>query len=985
MIRSRYRPPVTKLYPPSTDSRLLERPDLLATLASLQHRKLAVVTAPTGSGKSTLLAQVFRKLVAAGWEAAWLSLDRFDNEPRVFVLNLVAALAQVRPGFGDQIAGLVQAAGEMPVTEAMAAIVAEFAATAATAAPPVGPGRGSPGAGQLQPLAIFLDDFQAIDNADVAAAVGYLIQYSGAETRFVVASQRQVPLSVARLKSRGAVVEIGFAELRLAPDEVREYLRRVHRVALSDERIAALTDQTEGWICGLQLASIAYRQHGDALFERGGEPAAASSVLPEGAGSGFADYLLEDIVARQAPALRSFLQDTALLDQFCAPLCDAVTGRQDANEMIEALEQANLFIIRLDREQIWYRYHHLFQNFLRLQKRSQGLAAVRPSYLRASRWFEQNAMPAEALRHALAGGSSRSAVRLLESYGYGLLREGNFKELHAWLQAVGRKAVASSAELNALNAWTQLYLGDAIAASEAIEAAQAVLDSAGRRDPARGLRRLADELLILRSMCGVTRYDLVDSAWIKPELATAFGLEDGLQRAYAQVVLGYGARVQGELAAARRHYVEAIRIADANEDTVVSLMARYNRAMVDQLSARPDIAIRGLTQWLDEPGNRRWLRAGSAAFLRAVLGLAHLDRLEFAQAETALDAAVDLLDDTHTFAYVGVARVLRAQVYALTDRPALAMEEIDKAKELGASRSIDRVLFRAAIAQARIALADSSRRGDNEPSARPPEGGLAPAWREGAQRQGCHSEPSARPPEGELAPAWREGAQRQGCADELEQVLATAHDVLQASHQLGRAVPTENFVQYEAVCCQRLLRRGEFAALRERASAAAVKEARAGRVKHQVEFLALKAAAAQALGDAQAAQGELREAVRLAAPGGCALSLIHCGRDLLAIRLREQPDGEALASRLQGWFDQADKGGQEPAPAVAAVQPLHRRELQILQLVEQGLRNREIGERLYISEETVKWYLKRAYEALGVKNRAHALARVRELRLLVSQ
>ena len=562
MARPRYRPPITKLYPPSTDSRLLERPDLVSTLASLQQRKLAVVTAPTGSGKSTLLAQGFRELVAAGWQAAWLSLDRFDNEPPVFVLNLLAALAQVRPGFGEQVAALLQANGEVPLTEAMAAIVAEFAVGAAGAA---ASGRGLPAEGAPQPLAIFLDDFQAIDNADVAAAVGYLIQYSGAEVRFVVASQRQVPLSVARLKSRGAVVELGFAELRLAPSEVREYLRRVHKVALSDERIAALTDQTEGWICGLQLASIAYRQHGEALFERGAESAGDGS---------FADYLLEDILARQTAAVRSFLQDTSLLDQFCAPLCDAVTGRSDANEMIEALERANLFIIRLDREQIWYRYHHLFQNFLRLQKRSQGLASLRPLYLRASRWFEQNAMPAEALRQALAGGSSRDAVRLLESYGNALLREGSFKELHGWLQAVGRKAVASSAELNALDAWTQLYLGDAIAASEAIDAAQSVLVSARGRDPARGLRRLADELLILRSMCGVTRYDLVDIEWIKPELATAFGLEDGLQRAYAQVVLGYAARVKGELATARRHYVEAIRIADANEDTVVSLMAR---------------------------------------------------------------------------------------------------------------------------------------------------------------------------------------------------------------------------------------------------------------------------------------------------------------------------------------------------------------------------------------------------------------------------
>ena len=136
------------------------------------------------------------------------------NEPRVFVLNLVAALAQIRPGFGDQITGLLQASGEVPLTEAMAAIIAECGATSAIAPRAALPAGASP-----QPLAIFLDDFQAVDNADVAAAVGYLIQYSGAETRFVVASQRQVPLSVARLKSRGAVVEIGFADLRLAADE----------------------------------------------------------------------------------------------------------------------------------------------------------------------------------------------------------------------------------------------------------------------------------------------------------------------------------------------------------------------------------------------------------------------------------------------------------------------------------------------------------------------------------------------------------------------------------------------------------------------------------------------------------------------------------------------------------------------------------------------------------------------------------------------
>jgi LuxR family maltose regulon positive regulatory protein len=915
MARLRYRPPVTKLYPPSTESRLLERPDLVALLSDLGQRKLAVVTAPTGSGKSTLLAQGYRRLVAEGWEAAWLSLDRFDNDPRVFILNLVAAIARVRPGFGDQLTAMLQASIEISVTEAMAAVIGECE-----------PRPGEP----ARPFVVFLDDFQAIEEADVIGAVGYLLQYSAAQTRFVVASQRAVPLSVARLKSRGAVVEIGFDELRLAADEVREYLKRVHRVALPEERIAALTDQTEGWICGLQLASIALREQGEALFDRGA------------AGADFANYLLEDILARQAPEVRGFLLDTALLDQFCAPLCDALTGREDGTAMIEALEKANLFIVRLDREQIWYRYHHLFQNFLRAQKKSQGLEVVQPLYLRACGWYEQNAMPAEALHHALAGGSREKAVRLLEGYGYALLRDGNFKELHGWLQAVGRGGIATSPTLCALDAWTQLYLGDAIAASEAVDSAEAVLDAAGA-----GRQRLADELLILRSMCGVTRYDLVDSDWIRPELAAAFGLEDGLQRAYSQVVLGYGARVQGDLAAARRHYVEAIRIADANEDVVVSLMARYNRAMVDQLAARPDVAVRGIEQWFQEPGNRRWQRAGSAAFLHSVRGLAHLDRLELAQAGTALDAAIELLDSTHTYAYVGVARILRAQVHALCGRYAAAREDIDKAKELGAERTIDRVLFRAAIAQARIAL-------------------LA-----------C--------PPGEVQWAL------------VDDCLREAREVLAASRQLDRQVPTENFVQYEAILCHRLCRQGDHASLIERAGRAAIAEKRVGRVKHLVEFLGLRSLAARALGDDRLAGRELSEAIRLATPGGCVLPLLCCGPGLLSIRLpsARPPAQPAVASaaasaaasesasasaRLRTWFDLFERASRKPQPTPA--QSLHRRELQILRLVEQGLRNREVGDRLYISEETVKWYLKRAYEVLGVKNRAHALAKARELRLL---
>src|SRR5690606_28383129 len=205
-------------------------------------------------------------------------------------------------------------------------------------------------------------------------------------------------------------------------------------------------------------------------------------------------------------------------------------------------------------------------------------------------------------------------------------------------------------------------------------------------------------------------------------------------------------------------------------------------AMVDQLVARPDVALRGLEQWFQEPGNRRWQRAGSAAFLNSVRGIAHLDRLEIAAASRALDAAIELLDSTHTFAYVGVARVLRAQAHALAGRMEAAAEDIDRAREVGAARSIDRVLFRAALAQARIAM-------------------QAPL-------------PEVR---------W----------EEVDQSLAEAREVLAASRQLDRDIPTENFTQYEALHCQRLHRLGRYRELLGRATRAAAVEKKVGRVKYQ--------------------------------------------------------------------------------------------------------------------------------------------------------
>ena len=891
-------PPLTKLVPPSSEALLLPRPGVLAEFCRLRAGKLALVTAPSGSGKSTLMAQGYLALAAQGMDACWLSLDATDNDVQRFCASLIAAVQRARPAAGSDAHEMMRSAARVPLQEVMASLINDLTTSAA-------------------PLAILLDDFQEITDAMVHWAVSYLLQYSAASIHFAIASQVQPPLAIARLRARGAVLELGFAELRFSPQEIRRYLRELKRLKVSEAQIGMLAEQTEGWIGGLQLATIALGQRASAA------PPLALDAGERSDAASFADYLLEDIVSRQAPALREFLNRTAVLDQFSAALADAVTGRRDSHARIGELERANLFILRLDQERVWFRYHHLFSAFLRQRLKASDPELLKSLYRRACDWLAANDLPAEALGYALRGGLHAPAARLLERHGRNLLREGNLKELHTWLQALPRPALTRSARLCALEAWTQLYLGDALAAIRSIRAAELALERARANSrAAAGLSTLRAELQILRTMSGVTRYDLPDVGGLKPDLPHAFGPDDPLQRAYAHVVLGYAERLAGRLEDARGQYSQAARISDASEDAVVNLMARYNIAIVDYLRARPDIAAGELAHWLRDTRNRRWLRTGSAGFLRVALAIMRLDLNDAPAALAELDAAIDLLDSTQTYAFVGVAQVIRAQVLTLLGEDAAAAADLARARAIGIERSIDRVAFRADLAEARLA----GRAGDTARAA---------------------------------------------------ECLRRARAMLESSGHAAVPLHTEHHASWISASIQLALERARHAEALKLAGAALVHARRAGRARMQIEFLIWQGLARAGLGDTAAATKAIGAALALAAPAGIVYPFLAAGRALAALLQNHGGAHAVLAQRIV----EALGSGTAAAPAGAARRPLplHQREVQILHLLGLGLRNREIGQRLFISDETVKWYLKKIYETLQVGNRTHALVRAREL------
>jgi LuxR family maltose regulon positive regulatory protein len=894
--RKRAAPPLTKLAPPSSHSTLLARPGVLAAVCTLAEKKLAVVIAPTGSGKSTLLGQAYVALAAQGMEVCWLSLDASDNTPQRFVANLVAALQRARPGVGAEALDLLGAASA--IDEVLASLINDLTAGEA-------------------PLTVFLDDYQAIDNPEIHAALSYFLQYSPASLHMAIASQREPQLTITRLKTRNAVLELGFDDLKLDASEIRDYLTQVSRVPLSEAQIAALTAQTEGWICGLQLATIAIAQRGAAQLP---EPAAGGAHFA----AHFADYLLEEIYARQSPEIQRFLSHTAVLTQFNAPLAAALTGAPDAAAQIAHLERANLFIIRLDAERVWFRYHHLFSGFLKSRLQQQDAPLARELNRRAARCYQQQGQHAEALRYANAAQDSALAVELLEVHGRQLLREGNFKELAQWLEALAPSAVQRSAVLCVLEAWTHLYVGVPVAASSAIRAGEAAL-GANAQDA-----RLRDELQILRTMCGVTRYDLPEVAGLNPGIADSFGMEEPLQRAYAHVVLGYAARLAGKPDEARRRYEEGMRISELNEDLVVNLMARYNVAMVDYLQARPQRACEELAHWLNDARNRHWRRAGSAGFLNAAraMMLLEMDRLPEALAEAS--EAISLLAATRTYAYVGIALALRAQIRLAMGEYEAIEADLAQAREIGHAQQLDRALFRAALVAARAAC----------------------------RRQ-----------------QW----------DAMQEELAVARAILEQSGQTAMDLQTENHAAYHAVLAECLLAQGRMEKLLALAEESLAHAQRAGRPRYEIEFLVWSSLALNAMRREGEAAARFGRAIDLAAGSSVIKPFVSGGAAVLKLLEPHRAGGlrTAFAARIAQALERGAQAGEAPAPAPqqrGAV--LHQRETQILQLLGLGLRNKEIGARLFISEETVKWYLKNIFGTLGVGNRTHALIKAREMGLL---
>ncbi|HEX6025127.1 MAG TPA: AAA family ATPase, partial [Solirubrobacter sp.] len=426
----------TKLFVPARRSQTVARARLLERLdgAFDPERRLTLISAPAGFGKTTLVGEWIDQLARRRPETrvAWLSLDDGDNDLARFEAHLVAALGVTEPN--EQ---------PVPIETTLTALVNALAAAAV-------------------PTVLVLDDYHVIEAAAVHDGVAFLLDHLPSELRLVICSRSDPPLPLARLRTRAALIELRAVDLRFRPEEADEFLNRVMGLGLSAGDVRALEDRTEGWVAGLQLAALSLRDRDDS---------AAFIEAFTGSHRFVLDYLVEEVLALQPERVRGFLLQTAVLDRLTGPLCDALTGGDDGERMLEELERANLFIVALDERRRWYRYHHLFADCLRARM----LADAQPLHAAASRWYEQHGMQEDAIAHALAVGDHDRAGRLVELALPEVSRARRDATLLGWLQALPDDVIRRRPALGVQAGWGALVTGDLDAAAARWDEAERAL------------------------------------------------------------------------------------------------------------------------------------------------------------------------------------------------------------------------------------------------------------------------------------------------------------------------------------------------------------------------------------------------------------------------------------------------------------------------------------------------------------------------------
>lgn len=935
--------PAKLLIPPARPNGMV-RPRLTERLNEGLRRRLTLISAPAGYGKTALASEW---LSACARPSAWLSLDEGDNDPNRFLYGLIEALGTIRDDLARGLPEWLQAPEPPPAESALNELLREIGKIS-------------------EPFLLVLDDFHAIRSEAVLHMTAYLLEHSPPKMHLVLLTREEPRLPLARLRVQDQMTELDATDLRFDRNEAVEFLNGVMNVGLSMEAAAELESRTEGWIAALQLAAVSLRGRPD-----------ADSFIRTFAGHHrvLLDYLTEEVLNKQPESVRQFILHTSILDRLCGSLCEAVLPEAPAGSgqrVLRDLERANLFVIPLDDERRWYRYHHLFAELLRKRLRHPPASDAMPEpadeaelHVRASAWYEKNGMEAEAFRHAVAANDIGRAARLAEGRELPLHLRGEAAPVLRWLESLPASERDARPALQVLHASALLLAGRPAEVEPVLQAAEAAAREEARGSKAEDKRAGLGNLtgLVAATRATLAAIGMAGSGF-SPE-RKLLDAERQLQQSDADDITG---ELVGQIAPA-----QAGAVRDRRQAAAVIVQAR--RAL-EQL--HPDaLPIRLAMFWLlgvaYQSRGERTEAAGayeealalsrrmgnSLMTVTAIVGQGQLFEADgrLLEAEERYRSALGLTGDLPlpvlSEAHIGLARI----AYEWNDLEP-AEEHARKSLDLAISMNdYDRIVT-GEIMMARLMLATGEAEGASE---------RLDAVLRFVRRHGLpHRTP-------EVAAAQAQAALRGGHPAEALR-LARMHEL---PLELARA----------------LLASGDAPAALAALESCGLRAEVGTRADERLRAIILRAMAADATGEKAETVPLLIEALERAEPGGYLRIFLDEGPLLVPLLSEAAIRGTlpGYVAKLMASRESERKGNSRPSAAVSGsgslhaaasglmVEPLTPRELEVLRLSAQGLSNREIGERLFLALDTVKGHNRRIYGKLQVKRRTEAIALARKL------
>jgi LuxR family maltose regulon positive regulatory protein len=892
----------TKFYIPAPSINLVSRDRLLRRLdeGMRQGSRLTLISAPAGYGKTTLLGEWIHQY---NLTTVWLSLDEGDNDPARFLAYLISALRGIKPGIGETaLTELQSSLSKIPAT-LLTSLVNEMA--------------------DIQgDFLIVFDDYHTIHNQVIDNVMSFLLEHSPPQAHIAITTRADPLLPVSRLRGQGLVSELRQSDLCFTEEETAEFLQLISGFELSPEDISALTFRTEGWAAGLQMAVASMRAQSN-----------ISAFIHEFTGSNryILDYLIEEVLQSQPESIQGFLLHTSILDQLCGTLCDAVIGDSielpsSSQTILEDLEHKNLFIIPLDNQREWYRYHRLFADLLKQSLHRSHPEGVNPLHRRASEWYEDNGLLEDAIEHALSCGDSLRSADLIEKEAEITLMRSQVSTFLGWLEKLPAEEIHKRPTLSVYHSWALMWSG---APLETIEAHLELTSKQEKGSP---------QVLPLQAFLAISNGKVTLAVELAHQAIEQLPEEDKFLRSLAYFVLASSSMAEGVTDEGLKALEETAKFGQRAGNVMVAALVLCELGELQQKRGRLHQAKTLYQQALELATGEQDQRLPVAG--RALIGLGDIarERNELDTAERLLSEGITLAEQ---WSVMGTFEGYMSLVM-LKD----SQGDTQNADELFSNLREVAILFDASEVDDYVVDMYAARRnidqGDFE---------AARYWAE-------HRDLAGR-----LSP------------DETSEVTDILVSRLQKYENtiVARLMVAEERYEEAITLLDLVLPEAE----------------EADRVILTIEAETLRAIALQSLSRRDESVDAFTHALELAEPEGFMRIFLDHGEAVnrLLQTTREEiedPTIKAYTERLlRAYSSDVDK--KAPLPSLQKreiTEPLSDREREVLRLLPSSLSSTEMAEELAISVNTLRTHLKNIYGKLGVHSRYEAIARASELGLI---